>query len=284
MCLKPECSGYIQNVTILSLHTTIFPFSLALSSSVTTALAATSYWWGKSITILSLDFFQWVLSAVKSKGLKQDIISRILINYTHNSLQGVIVKDPQSIKGSSLDTELQNKQKLIVEAIVSLLPTQSRKSSVPIAFLSSLLKTAIMRSTSTACRADLERRIGLQLDQAILEDIHIPANSHGNNYHPLYDINRSDSKSYRLCKTIDCQKLSQEAYSHATQNERLPQIRLRNAMNGGHNHFFFGSVNDQFPNTQANRELRLGVPRMRMRLTDLERDHVSMKQNLALIP
>nr|DAD22462.1 TPA_asm: hypothetical protein HUJ06_023925 [Nelumbo nucifera] len=112
-----------------------------------------------------------------------------------------------------------------------------------------------------------------------------------------------DSECYRLCKTIDCQKLSQEACSHAAQNERLP-IRLRNAMNGGHNHFFFGSVNGQFPQRSSsgagsgtisprdnyasvrreNRELRLGVARMRMRLTDLERDHVSMKQNLALIP
>ncbi|KAK4407046.1 BTB/POZ domain-containing protein [Sesamum angolense] len=40
-----------------------------------------SDWWGKSLTLLSLDFFQRVLSAVKTKGLKQDMISRILINY-----------------------------------------------------------------------------------------------------------------------------------------------------------------------------------------------------------
>ncbi|KAA3480341.1 BTB/POZ domain-containing protein isoform X2 [Gossypium australe] len=31
-----------------------------------------------------------------------------------------------------------------------------------------------------------------------------------------------DTERYRLCKTIDCQKLSQEACSHAAQNERLP--------------------------------------------------------------
>ena len=36
-------------------------------------------WWGKSLTVLNLDFFQRVLSAVKSKGLKQDMISKILI-------------------------------------------------------------------------------------------------------------------------------------------------------------------------------------------------------------
>lgn len=146
-----------------------------------------SDWWGKSLTVLNLDFFQRVLSAVKSKGLKQDMISKILINYAHNSLQGLAVRDPQLVKGSYLDLELQKKPRVIVEAIVSLLPTQSRKSSVPMAFLSSLLKTAISASASTACRSDLERRIGLQLDQAILEDILIPANSHGNNHSPLYD-------------------------------------------------------------------------------------------------
>ncbi|XVF21907.1 hypothetical protein REPUB_Repub12eG0129400 [Reevesia pubescens] len=369
-----------------------------------------SDWWGKSLAVLNLDFFQLVLSAVKSKGLKQDMISKILINYTHNSLQGLVVRDPHLVKGSLLDLELQKKQRVIVEAMVSLLPTQSRKSPVPMAFLSSLLKTAIASSASTSCRSDLERRIGLQLDQAILEDILIPANSLGNNHTTMYDTesilrifsiflnldedddednplrdendmaydfdspgspkqssilkvsklldtylaevaldtnllpskfialaellpdharivsdglyravdiflkvhpNIKDSERYRLCKTIDCQKLSQEACSHAAQNERLPvqmavqvlyyeQIRLRNAMSGGHNQFFFGAINAQFPQRSGsgagsgaispkdnyasvrreNRELKLEVARMRMRLTDLEKDHVSMKQEL----
>ncbi|XP_068659252.1 BTB/POZ domain-containing protein At1g03010 [Aristolochia californica] len=372
-------------------------------------------WWGKSLTVLNLDFFQRVLSAVKSKGLKQDMISKILINYAHNSLQGLVVRDAQSLKGSLSDMELQKKQRMIVEAIVGLLPTQSRKSPVPMAFLSGLLKTATMASASAACRSDLERRIGLQLDQAILEDILIPANPQGNNHHQLYDTdsiqrifsiflnldeeedggahhlrdenemgyefdspgspkqssilkvskildtylaeialdsnltpakfialtellpdharvvndglyravdiflkvhpNIKDSERYRLCKTIDCQKMSQEACSHAAQNERLPvqlavqvlyfeQIRLRNAMNGGaHPHFFFGSTNgmhypqrsgsgagsgaisprDNYASVRReNRELKLEVARMRMRLTDLEKDHVSMKQELVV--
>ncbi|XP_022769816.1 BTB/POZ domain-containing protein At1g03010-like [Durio zibethinus] len=369
-----------------------------------------SDWWGKSLAVFNLDFFQRVLSAVKSKGLKQDMISKILINYNHNSLQGLVVRDPHFVNGSLLDLELQKKQRVIVEAMVSLLPTQSRKSPVPMAFLSSLLKTAIASSASISCRSDLERRISLQLDQAILEDILIPANSNGNNHITMYDTesilrifsiflnldeddnednplrdesemaydldspgspkqssilkvsklldtylaevaldtnllpskfialaellpdharivsdglyravdiflkvhpNIKDSERYRLCKTIDCQKLSQEACSHAAQNERLPvqmavqvlyfeQIRLRNAMSGGHNQFFFGAINGQFPQRsnsgagsgaisprdnyasvrRENRELKLEVARMRMRLTDLEKDHVSMKQEL----
>lgn len=378
-------------------------------------------WWGKSLTVLNLEFFQRVLSEMKLKGLKQDVLSKILINYAHNSLHGLVVRDPQQLlKGNNyLDLELQKKQRVIVEAMVRLLPTQSRKSSVPMAFLSSMLKTVIASSTSTSCKSDLERRIGLQLDQAILEDILIPSSytsSHGNNinHSPMYDTdsvlrifsiflnldeddddednplrdhdnemmydfdspgspkqssilkvsklldnylaevaldsnltpskfialaellpdharivtdglyraadiflkvhpNIKDSERYRLCKTIDCQKLSQEACSHAAQNERLPvqmavqvlyfeQIRLRNAMNGGgHNQLFFGSINGHhFPQRSSsgagsgaisprdnyasvrreNRELKLEVARMRMRLTDLEKDHVSMKQEL----
>ncbi|MBA0617591.1 hypothetical protein Godav_027021 [Gossypium davidsonii] len=371
-----------------------------------------SDWWGKSLAVLNLSFFQRVILAVKSKGLNQDMISKILINYTHDSLQGLAVRDPHLVKGSMFDLELQRKQRVVVEAMVNLLPTQSRKSPVPMAFLSSLLKTAIASSASTSCKSDLERRIGLQLDQAILEDILIPANSHRNSHTAMYDTesilrifsiflnldedeeedeedplrdendtaydfdsprspkqssilkvsklldtylaevaldtnlsplkfialtellpdharvvsdglyravdvflkvhpNMKDTERYRLCKTIDCQKLSQEACSHAAQNERLPvqmavqvlyfeQIRLRNAMSGGHNPFFFGATNSQFPQRSSsgvgsgaisprdnyasvrreNRELKLEVARMRMRLTDLEKDHVSMKQEM----
>ena len=122
---------------------------------------------------------------MKSKGLKQDMISKILINYAHNSLQG-IVRDHQAVKGCFPDLELQKKQRVIVEAIAGVLPTQSRKSLVPMAFLSSLLKAAISASASTSCRSDLERRIGLQLDKAILEDILIATNSHQNTHGAIY--------------------------------------------------------------------------------------------------
>lgn len=120
-----------------------------------------------------------------------------------------------------------------------------------------------------------------------------------------------ESERYRLCKAVNCQKLSQEACSHAAQNERLPvqmavqvlyfeQIRLKNALNGGQNQFFFGANSGHFPQRcgsragsgaisprdnyasvrRENRELKLEVARMRMRLTDLEKDHVSMKEEL----
>ncbi|KAL0700585.1 hypothetical protein Bca4012_056707 [Brassica carinata] len=142
-------------------------------------------WWGKSLAVLNLDFFQRVVSAVKSKGLRQDVISKILISYTNKSLQGLIIRDPKLDKERVIDLDLKKKQRTIIETIVRLLPTQGRRSSVPMAILSSLLKMVIATS-SGSCRSDLERRIGLQLDQAILEDVLIPTNLNGNNS-TMYD-------------------------------------------------------------------------------------------------
>ncbi|MQL71521.1 hypothetical protein Taro_003846 [Colocasia esculenta] len=371
-------------------------------------------WWGNSLSGLSLDFFRRVLSAMKSKGLKQDTVCRILINYANNSLQGSAAGDARQGGGSRTDAETQQRQRAIVEAIVGLLPTQSRKSPVQMAFLSGLLKAAAVASASAICRADLERRIAMQLDQAILEDVLIPGGMcSGTNHHQLHDTDVvvrifsmflnldeeedgekharylkgekvdggdydfdshgspeqslilkvaklldgylaevaldanltpskfttlaellpeharvvadglyravdiflkvhpsiKESERYRLCKTINCRKLTQEACSHAAQNERLPvqmavqvlyfeQMRLRNAMNGAHDRLFFlGSADTphflQRPGSGAisprdnyalvrreNRELKMEIARMRRRLTELEKDHVSMKQEL----
>jgi hypothetical protein len=153
-------------------------------------------WWGKSVAGLGLDFFQRLLSAVKAKGLKQETVARILINYAQNSLHGLMARDVHGgakCGGGGADTDAAKKQRAVVEAIVGLLPAQSKRSPVPMAFLSGLLKTAMSVSASSICRADLEKRIGMQLDQAILEDILIAAGASsgaataGGQQHGLYD-------------------------------------------------------------------------------------------------
>lgn len=53
----------------------------------------------------------------------------------------------------------------------------------------------------------------------------------------------TEQECKKICKFIDCQKLSQEACNHAAQNDRLPvqmtvrvlyfeQVRLKNALSG----------------------------------------------------
>ncbi|GER50777.1 phototropic-responsive NPH3 family protein [Striga asiatica] len=122
-------------------------------------------------------------------------------------------------------------------------------------------------------------------------------------HHSLTDADRR-----KLCKLIDFQKLSPEAGAHAAQNERLPlqsivqvlyyeQLRLRNAVFGPY-------PDDNKPVNQSwkvssgvvsasmsprdnyaslrreNRELKLELTRLRMRLNDLERDHVCMRRDM----
>lgn len=118
----------------------------------------------------------------------------------------------------------------------------------------------------------------------------------------------SEMDRKKLCKLMDCQKLSQEACTHAAQNERLPvqvvvqvlyfeQLRMRNALASG----VFADSGDpgtghklgsghmstvQSPKDMTsairreNRELKLELARMRMRLTDLEKDQAVMKQEI----
>lgn len=113
----------------------------------------------------------------------------------------------------------------------------------------------------------------------------------------------------KLSKLIDFQKLSQEAGAHAAQNERLPlqsivqvlyfeQIRLRNSLCSSyadedpkpmHQSWRISSgalsaamsPKDNYASLRReNRELKLELARLRMRLNDLEREHVCMKRDM----
>lgn len=73
-------------------------------------------------------------------------------------------------------TAMEHEQRILVETIVSLLP--SEKNTTSCSFLFGLLRTAIILDTTIACRLDLEKRIGMQLEQATLDDLLIPSFSY----------------------------------------------------------------------------------------------------------
>ncbi|CAA0825761.1 BTB/POZ domain-containing protein [Striga hermonthica] len=121
-----------------------------------------------------------------------------------------------------------------------------------------------------------------------------------------------EAEKRKLCKLIDFQKLSQEAGAHAAQNERLPvqsivqvlyyeQQRLKNSLfytedepggmkammqqpswriNSGARSAAMSPRDNYASLRRENRDLKLELARMRMRLNDLEKDHVYMKRNL----
>ncbi|CAA3023741.1 BTB POZ domain-containing At3g08570 [Olea europaea subsp. europaea] len=118
--------------------------------------------------------------------------------------------------------------------------------------------------------------------------------------HPM--LNEPECK--KLCKFIDCQKLSKEACNHAAQNDRLPvhmivrvlyfeQVRLKNALSGSSGDGLISqkissgvpsaamSPRDTYASLRReNRELKLEISRMRVRLSDLEKEQVVMKQGM----
>lgn len=65
-----------------------------------------------------------------------------------------------------------------------LLPDQKGAASTK--FLFGLLRTAMIVKASSSCLSDLERRIGMQLDEASLDDLLIP--NFSNSLETLYDV------------------------------------------------------------------------------------------------
>lgn len=74
-----------------------------------------------------------------------------------------------------IEPRQEHEKRVVLETIVSLLPRE--KNSLSVSFLSMQLRAAIYLETTVACRLDLEKRIALQLGQAVLDDLLIPSYS-----------------------------------------------------------------------------------------------------------
>ncbi|WCJ31365.1 Phototropic-responsive NPH3 family protein [Euphorbia peplus] len=127
-------------------------------------------WWAEDLTVLRIDLFQRVLVAMMSRGFKQYSLGPILMLYAQKSLRGLEMVGKGRKK---IEVQLEHEKRVVLETIVSLLPRERNVLSV--SFLSMLLRAAIYLETTVACRLDLEKRMALQLGQAVLDDLLIPS-------------------------------------------------------------------------------------------------------------
>ncbi|KAK7328115.1 hypothetical protein VNO77_22211 [Canavalia gladiata] len=316
-------------------------------------------WWFEDASILRIDHFVRVITAIKVKGMRFELIGAAIMHYATKWLPGLIsdtsiagdeasncsISNSSSSGGGSSwigglhmivsstgdDTSsLQGKdQRLIIESLVSIIPPQ--KDSVTCSFLLRLLRMAIMLKVAPALVTELEKRVGMQFEQATLADLLIPSYNKGETVHDvdlvqrllehflvqeqtescspsrhsfsdkhmgcnlnakarvarlvdsyLTEVSRdrnlsltkfqvlaealpesartcddglyraidsylkahptlSEHERKRLCRVMDCQKLSIDACMHAAQNERLPlrvvvqvlfaeQVKISNAL------------------------------------------------------
>ncbi|XP_021809569.1 BTB/POZ domain-containing protein At5g67385 [Prunus avium] len=129
-------------------------------------------WWAEDLTVLRIDIFQRVLIAMMARGFKQYALGPVLMLYAQKSLRGLELFGKGRKK---IEPRQEHEKRVVLETIVSLLPKE--KNAMSVSFLSMLLRAAKTLETTVACQLDLEKRMGMQLAQAVLDDLLIPSYS-----------------------------------------------------------------------------------------------------------
>ncbi|KAG4391027.1 hypothetical protein GLYMA_05G104000v4 [Glycine max] len=132
------------------------------------------HWWAEDLTVLRIDIFQRVLIAMMARGFKQFALGPIIMLYAQKSLRGLEIFG-KGRKKIEVEAQEEHEKRVVLETLVSLLPRE--KNAMSVSFLSMLLRAAIYLETTVACRLDLEKRMALQLGQAVLDDLLIPSYS-----------------------------------------------------------------------------------------------------------
>ncbi|KAG8385224.1 hypothetical protein BUALT_Bualt03G0019900 [Buddleja alternifolia] len=148
---------------------------------------SSSDWWYEDAATLSLPLYKRLISAMESRGVKLEIIAGSLNSYAKKYLPGINRRQSATEPSNRLGlvTSLSEEdQKLLLEEIDHLLPMQ--KGLVHTKFLFGLLRTAKILRANPICISNLEKRIGMQLDQATLEDLLMPNFSYS--METLYDV------------------------------------------------------------------------------------------------
>ncbi|CAI9107438.1 OLC1v1006788C1 [Oldenlandia corymbosa var. corymbosa] len=142
-------------------------------------------WWIEDLSVLPIELYERVITAMKCRGVRPESIGTSLVHYAQKELtKKSCLWNPSNQAKVDLVCGSNGHERLVVETIVSLLPVE--KFAVPITFLFGLLRSAVMLDCMVACRLDLERRIGSQLDIATLDDLLIPSFHHASD--TLFDI------------------------------------------------------------------------------------------------
>ncbi|KAM1796356.1 hypothetical protein ACFX11_036604 [Malus domestica] len=138
---------------------------------------SSSDWWYEDASTLSLPLYQRLISVMESRGIKQETIAASITFYAKKYLPGLNRRQGNdystNLKPVSLGSPpSEEDQKLLLEEVDQLLPFQKRV--VPTKFLFGLLRTAMILRANPSCISNFEKRIGMQLDQATLEDLLMP--------------------------------------------------------------------------------------------------------------
>ncbi|KAL1365508.1 hypothetical protein HN51_013532 [Arachis hypogaea] len=154
-------------------------------------------WWAEDLAELTIDLYWRAMIAIKSGGkTPSNLIGDALKIYASRWLPSITTKsnghaknkkeESQELSDSDSDSasEIASKHRLLLESIVSLLPAE--RGAVSCSFLLKLLKACNILNASCSSKSELARRVGLQLEEATVNDLLIPSLSHTNDM--AYDV------------------------------------------------------------------------------------------------
>lgn len=142
-----------------------------------------SNWWYEDVSYLSFPLYKKLISVMESRGISEEIIAGSITHYANKYLPG-LNKRKSSGSVSLKHVHSEEEQRYILEGICNILP--DKKGVVSTKFLFGLLRTAMIIKASESCILNLEKRAGMQLDEATLEDLLIP--TYSNSMETLYNI------------------------------------------------------------------------------------------------
>ncbi|RWW81911.1 hypothetical protein BHE74_00009649 [Ensete ventricosum] len=123
-------------------------------------------WWVEDLCDLEMDSYKRVLIAIRTKGMiADDVVGEALKAYAYRRLPGLA-------KGSVTCGSDPMRSRTILETIVWLLPTEP--GSVSCSFLLKMLRSASVVECGEACKKELIRRAGRQLQEAAASDLLLP--------------------------------------------------------------------------------------------------------------
>lgn len=142
-------------------------------------------WWAEDVAELGIDLYWRTMIAIKSGGTRipSNLIGDALRIYASRWLPK-ISREGKNVNESDSVGEISSKHRLILESIVSLLPME--KGAVSCSFLLKLLKAANILNASSSTKMELARRVGMQLEEASVNDLLIPSSTYAND--TFYDV------------------------------------------------------------------------------------------------
>lgn len=133
-----------------------------------------SDWWYDDASSLSFPTYKRLISTMESRGAKEEIVAGSLTYYAKKCLPGLNRRQSMGLVplNSAAATLSEEEQRHLLEDIDRMLPLQRGLISTNV--LLWLLRTAMILKVNRACISNLEKRVGMQLDEATLEDLLLP--------------------------------------------------------------------------------------------------------------